>query len=123
VWKYNVKQKKFFEAYKGKEADRAHILYLDKDKLPDLVVQKIRGTESVGINILLGSENGFIKIFDSYDLSCCDMHDGYHLSIGYCGDTEFEYAHISQGEDTMYSYRFNCNSRKLEKYAERKITK
>jgi len=113
VWKYDLKQKNFFEAYKGDGQDSVNILYLDKDKLPDLVVQKAGGTEWVGINILLGSENGFIKIYEYK----CDMHDGYFLTIGSCGDMEFAYHY-----KTLIFFRFNCNNRKLEKYAESEIT-
>ena len=120
VWRYNAKKKNFFEAHKGEEQNRAYFLYLDNDKYPDLIIYKGRGTESIGINILLGSKNGFIKIFDSYDFGCCDMHDPYFsLSVGSCGDMKFEF---SEDGETMYFFRFNCNNRKFEKYAESKIT-
>ena len=120
VWRYGIKQKKFFEAYKGEEQDIVFCFYLDNDKYPDLVIHKGRSTESIGINILLGSGNGFIKIYDSYDWGCCDMHDEYYfLSISSCGDMEFVF---SPDYKTMYFFRFNCNNRKFEKYEESKIT-
>ncbi|MCL1865314.1 MAG: SH3 domain-containing protein [Spirochaetes bacterium] len=118
VWKYDTRQKTFFEACKEicKEAIlyKAELLYLDNDKYPDLVVEQARHLEYADVEILLGSENGFIKIYDTSD---CDMNDGYFLSIGRCGDMELAY-----GGDTMHFLRFNCSNRKFEKYAKSKVT-
>ena len=123
IWKYDANQKKFFEAHKGGSQERATLLYIDKDRYPDLVITKGRSTEAIGIEILLGSEKGFVKIYDSFDFRCCDMHDGYYLSIGSCGDMEFAYGlgRFQEDGDVMHFFRFDCNSRKLEKYAESKI--
>ena len=61
VWRYDPKREKFFEAY-GKATDREiHLLYLDNDKYPDLVV--VHGYDGLSTTeFLLGSKNGFTKI-------------------------------------------------------------
>jgi hypothetical protein len=74
-----------------------------------------------GREFLLGTENGFVKVFDSYDYNCCVNEDyGYFMNTDRCG-AEFAHGFGTPEEDTIYFHRFNCNNRKFEKYAERKI--
>ena len=125
VWRYDVKQKKFFEVFNEKSESRIHhlykidLLYLDNDKYPDLVAYD--GFDGTGwMYILLGSEKGFKSVFD-WDSNCTDL---YNVAIGSCGDMEFVCEKIiSIGEKgTMNFFRFNCNHRKFEKYAEGELT-
>ncbi|MCL1834255.1 MAG: hypothetical protein FWG49_07115, partial [Leptospirales bacterium] len=120
LWKYDVKQKIFFEAY-GKGAELGiDLLYLDNDEYPDLVVQ--HAVEIIfTLDIFLGSEKGFKSIFD-WENNCDDLSN--LLTIGSCGDMEFVCEKIiSIGEKgTMNFFRFNCDKKKFEKYAEGELT-
>ena len=120
VWKYDVKQKIFFEVHVF-EADEenclddwAAIFYLDNDKYPDLIFDKATGYESSSINIFLGSKSGFTKIYDSPHFDANSMHS---LTTGSCGEMALEYNEYG----IRYFFRFNCDARKFEKYAESKI--
>jgi len=124
VWRYDVKQKKFFEeAFFNEKFDppihrlfRIHLLYLDNDKYPDLVA--VDGFDGNGwIYILLGSEKGFKSVFDWWD-NCSDLYD---YTAGSCGDMEFaceKIINLVEDPGIMYFFRFNCDKRKFEKYAE-----
>jgi hypothetical protein len=119
VWRYDVKQKKFFDAYSVVYERTVYLLYLDDDKYPDLVVEKARNIEAGDVEILLGSETGFIKIYDSFQDhdNGCESYFYPLLTIGHCGDTELAHAY----NNNAYFLRFNCKNRKFEKYAESKI--
>ena len=118
VWRYDTKQKKFFEVYSGGIA--MHLFYLDNDKYPDLFVEfdsSYGGTP--GISILLGSKEGAKKIFEwdhSYDL--------WGFTLGSCGDMKFARKKIDYGkkkDNEIAFFRFNCDKRKVEKYDEKKV--
>ena len=117
VWRFDAKQKKFFETYKGEFQDVASFYYLDDDRYADLVVKKGGGVDSDDVKIFLGSKDGFVKIYNSHDSGCCDKHHYTDLTIGRCGDTEFIYSQ----RDSMFFLRFNCKTKKMEKFGEGKI--
>jgi Cu/Ag efflux protein CusF len=123
VWRYDVKQKKFFEAYYFDNANSIEILYLDNDKYPDLVVDS-SCCSSMIITFYLGSEKGFIKI----DEFSGDDSTSYY-TVGSCGDVEIACREVKYDRNTdktdssnISYYRFNCNKRKFEKYAAGKIS-
>ena len=124
VWKYDAKQKNFFEVYSKGGFNTTHLLYLDNDKYLDLVVE-YECCSIISLEIFLGSENGFIKVYDLPD----ELMGGvfFYLMVGHCGDTEFASSNIDGPEETgneaMYHFRFNCDKSKVEKYAESKIIK
>ena len=116
VWKYDLEQKNFFEVYNFGSYNRTHLLYLDKDRYLDLVVEGYGGHHRE-IHIFLGTENGFVKIFETgHDREA----DYATLTIGSCGDMELEF-NLYRTAETMYFYRFNCENKKFEKYAESAI--
>ncbi|MCL1865312.1 MAG: SH3 domain-containing protein [Spirochaetes bacterium] len=127
VWKYNIKHKKFFEILEtmGHKAD---IFYLDNDRYPDLVVDNSCCTSFI-IDFYLGSENGFIKLPDFCGDYTCEDGLSYYTA-GLCGDMEFacsgtKYDHKTGKTDDaiMFYYRFNCKTKKFEKYAEGKVSR
>ena len=119
VWRYDVKQKKFLMVFDKGGRDRIHILYLDKDKYPDLLVDG-SCCMSMILDFYLGSGNGFILVdgFSRYD-----SYSSY--ALGSCADMEVacdERGYDDQTEDATISFhRFNCSKRKFEKYAESKL--
>ena len=124
VWKYDVKQKNFFEAY-FTDGAAIDIFYLDNDKYPDLMVDSSSCSNTI-IDFYLGSESEF-KAVPGIVGTCSDGYSYY--TVGSCGDTEFacnEKNYNSKTDPTdagsMSYYRFNCDKRKFEKYAESKIT-
>jgi uncharacterized protein YraI/Cu/Ag efflux protein CusF len=119
LWGYDIKQKKFIEVYKDGGERTIHLLYLDNDKYPDLVV--VNGCcQSVSLEILLGSEKGFIKIYELPDEYSFD--EDFYLAVGNCGDMEFVCSrrYSDFDDDTALFFRFNCKNKKFEKYAEGK---
>jgi len=119
VWRYDVKQNKFFEVYNfGYRDSNSHFFYLDNDKYPDMVVQ-FSWYDNSGIHIFLGSENGFTKVYKD----SCNSYHGYYLTEGSCGNMRFVCSFKSSKDETMYFFRYNCNKKKAEKYAESKITR
>ncbi|MCL2025218.1 MAG: SH3 domain-containing protein [Leptospirales bacterium] len=116
VWRYDLKQKKFLAELSG---GYIVFLYLDNDKYPDFVaVNEGHGGESM--QIFLGSENELIRIYNSRD-----YYAGYFLydmSIGPCGGTKFACRNWPENEETnnktVKYFRFNCDKRKIEEYAE-----
>ena len=121
VWRYDSKQKKFFEAYNYDYHNIPHILYLDKDKYPDLVVK--HGWDGMsGIDVLLGSKKGFKKIFTWWD-NCGVSPSSFFM--GSCGDLEFSCRSYNNKKNLMTHkyFRFNCDKRKIENFAENIIIK
>ena len=120
VWKYDAKQKSFFEVLLVSDRMNIYTLYLDNDKYPDLVVKDVC-LSSVSLEILLGSENQFINIEDVRD----DYRDKeyFHFAVGGCGDFEFTCTGRSDyaNQKTLYFFRFNCDKKKYEKYKEAKL--
>ncbi|MCL1833185.1 MAG: hypothetical protein FWG49_01660, partial [Leptospirales bacterium] len=47
----------------------------------------------------------------------------FHLAVGHCGDTEFICSKSYEDEEALYIFRFNCNKRNVEKYAESRVAK
>ena len=123
VWRYDVKQKKFFEVYNfGYYESSARFFYLDKDKNADMVVKgKLDGVW--GIHIFLGTEKGFKKIYDMKD--DCNSYFDYYLSEGSCGNMKLVCGKKNESKESdaeiMYFFRYNCDKKKIEKYAESKI--
>ena len=120
VWKYDVKQKKFFEVKKFEDyGGNSNFFHIDNDKYPDFVVFNTSGD----IHIFLGTENGLKEIYDSNN-DCNTYHDRY-LTEGLCEKMKFvcskTYDQREGGVNTMYFFRFNCDKGKVEKYAESKI--
>ena len=118
VWGYDGKEKKFFEVHNVGRWNILHLLYLDKDKYPDMVV--VHGCcNSIYVDIFLGRQNGFSKIFGGYS------NDDWYMTIGSCGDMEFAYTNINYNEKTddrtISFFRFNCNNGAVEQYGESKV--
>ena len=61
VWRYDVKQKNFFEVYYKADRTTAYIFYLNNDKYPDLMVD-FSCCSSVIVDFFLGTKDGFVKI-------------------------------------------------------------
>ncbi|MCL1865313.1 MAG: SH3 domain-containing protein [Spirochaetes bacterium] len=123
VWRYDVKQKKFFEAHSY--GYTIEIFYLDDDRYPDLIVDTSCCTSFI-INFYIGSENGFIKLPDFCDDYYCGDDLSYYTA-GLCGDMGIACNGIynrktSKHDNIMFYYRFNCKTKKFEKYAEGKVT-
>jgi len=121
VYKYDAKQKKFFEVFNEGGHSIIYILYLDNDKYPDLVFR--HGWDGMaGIDIFLGSRKGFKNIFDWWDNCDGSPHE---LKIGSCGDMGFACRKINKKTDDkiIQYFRFNCDKRKVEKYKETIIIK
>ena len=133
VWKYDVKQKKFFEMMNFEDCNSAELFYLDNDRFPDLIVNVFLGSipyrsyrNQLGCDIFLGSEQGFKKIDDAAK-NFCNYYMHYYLTEGSCEDMRFVCSKRDTTGNTdyrtMYFFKFNCNKRNLEKYAESKITR
>ena len=121
LWRYDSKQKNFFEESDIGLYTIINLFYLDNDKYPDLVVEHMwDGLEA--IEIFLGSKKGFKNIFDWGD-NC--HRPPRELNIGSCEDMEFACEKISHKTDnkTIQYFRFNCDKRKVIKYKETLITK
>jgi len=129
VWRYDVKQKNFFEAYNYNKTynyavgrgNTTRLFYLDDDKYIDMVVED-GCCSSPDVHIFLGSENGFTKVYDLKD--DCNSDSYYYLTEGSCGDMEFACSKIDSKKafnETMYHFKYDCKKRKVEKYAESKI--
>ncbi|MCL2154812.1 MAG: SH3 domain-containing protein [Leptospirales bacterium] len=127
VWRYDIKQKKFLEVknfgYYGYSGTSSNFFHLDNDKYPDFVVQGGMG-QDYGIHVFLGTENGFKEVYDSK--GDCNTFHGNYLTEDSCGKMKFvcskTYDQSEGGVNTMYFFRFNCDKKKVEKYAESKIT-
>jgi len=124
VWRYDVKQKRFFELYDTD--DYISIFYLDDDRYPDMM---INGSccGNTFISFYFGAVNGFTAV-PGLDLGKSICNDDYSdYTLGSCGNTEFVCHETSYNEerigDKMYFFKFNCKSRKFEKYAESEIIK
>ena len=123
VWRYDVKEKKFFEAFDIRDwYTTIYLFYLNDDKYPDLFVDHgcCSGTD---IDILFGSEKGFITV-DKESTACY----GYsYLIEGSCKDMKFAcdtYEGDFDGPENypmMYFYNFNCEKKKFEYYAKSEI--
>ena len=123
IWRYDAKQKKFFEVYNFGYIDSdSYFLYLDKDKYPDMVVKGYLSGEWI-ISIFLGTENGFKKVYDMKN--DCNSHFDYYFSEGSCGEMKFVCGKKNEDKksdaETMYFFKYNCDKKKIEKYAESKI--
>jgi len=113
LWRYDANQKKFFEEnFRG----QVYLLYLDKDKYPDLVV-KSGCCAMVDLDVYLGSETGFIKIYKLPDEFY--LQEVFYLAVGHCEEMEFVCAKEPFAE-IWYIFRFNCDTRKVKKYTESK---
>jgi uncharacterized protein YraI len=139
VWKYDVKQKKFFEFYYFTSVADSHFFYLDNDKYPDMVIQgrfdidRYPNMDKLwfdhigvfGIHIFLGTENGFKKVYDMKN--DCNSYMDYYLTKGSCGNMKLvcgkKNANEKSDSETMYFFRYNCDKKKVEKYAESKIVR
>ena len=127
VWRYDVKQKKFLEVknfgYLGYLWTISNFFHLDNDKYPDLVVQGA-SSQDYAIHVFLGTGNGFKEVYDSK--GDCNTFHGNYLTEDSCGKMKFvcskTYDQREGGVNTMYFFRFNCDKKKIEKYAESKIT-
>jgi hypothetical protein len=121
VWKYDIKQKKFFEAYASafyaSEENYTILFYLDDDRWPDIL--------DIHEGFFLGSENGFIEVLKLGQLHCADEYS-YYIS-GFCENIRAACGEFNKNEQwsldiKVHFFKFNCKSRKFERYAESDLT-
>jgi len=122
VWRYDAKKKRIFKVYDELSRGPKYLFYLDNDKYPDLVVGG-SCCSSMAVDFYLGSENGFTKVADF-----AGWEDHSYYTFGLCGDTEIACSERNDNYETeeikytpVFYYRFNCDKRKFEKYAESKM--
>jgi len=110
VWRYDLKQKMFFEEPIGGFYRNIYLFYLDDDRYPDFL--GFTGDSPSRVKICLGSENGFTEIYDPNNY--CD--DLANLTVaGNCGDMLLTCWHREDSKSTiMFFYRFNCSKKKFE---------
>ncbi|MCL2025217.1 MAG: SH3 domain-containing protein [Leptospirales bacterium] len=123
VWKYDAKQKRFFEIYDTE--GYVDLFYLDNDRHPDILVDD-SCCGNMLISFYFGAQNEFAKV-PGLDLGGSICNDGYsYYTLDSCGNTEVgchEAFYDEKIADKMSFFKFNCKSRKFEKYAESKIVK
>ncbi|HPS58041.1 MAG TPA: SH3 domain-containing protein [Spirochaetota bacterium] len=128
IWRYNAGSGQFAEVYDIGHANTSRLLYLDNDDHPDMIVA-YGCCETVTYDVWLGTGNSFIK---------ADTIEGYEgfpeTSYGQCDKTVLSVSDVKRVTKTVmikdnsinleedeirnFYYRFNCQTRKLEKFAE-----
>lgn len=131
IWKYDIKCKKFNEVYSLSQSNTMKLLYLDNDKYSDLVLTQ-GCCNTVTVNILLGTHNGFIPFYEKKSSAM-----GYGFIPGRCDEAvlilgdeinETEVLKIAQRDVTISYYtpvknyhRYNCSKKVFEIFEQGKI--
>ena len=119
VWRYDLKEKNFFEYTAVGYYATIKLFCLNKDKYPDLFVLA-ENAPPISVKIFLETGNEFKEVYNSNDY-CGSGRFGDVSVVGLCGDMSFS---CYQGKDyfektdkdTTYFLRFNNKKEMFEEY-------